>query len=360
MAKDRAEMKLHQMLPVLLATQFLLSPSAAYASAGGADPTDQFLAGEFLNVGINQYGALGSSGFAPVGFHTRSSSASPWSTDGSDRLGITYDRGLDGWGVGRDIGDLFLAGTPFEGFALSVGTDYAWNTGNGTWDLGPGTFTESDASSATWVQSTPFMGVQLTQRFEVSPTSNQLYITITLKNVSDANITDLYYTRCVDPDTIEPEAEGVLATSNAVIGTFGVEGYAAAWAQSPDETLPADLGLWSYAPTARAHIDCSNPVDDYAGPGTGQTEYIDADTNIGITVYNELLAPGDEIEFTIGYGMSLTAIAPPPPPDLPETQKEMSLLIVTVQSLLMIMVAAFAYWLAERALEPELDGRDAD
>lgn len=351
-------MKRHWMLPGLLAIQFLLSPGAVHASAGGADPTDQFLAGQYLNVGVNQYGALGSSGFAPIGYHTRSSSSTTWKTDGSDRLGITYDQGFDGWGVGRDIGDLFMAGTPFEGFALSVDAATAWNTGNGTWELGPGTFTASDASSAMWVQDTPYRGVQIRQRFTVSPTSNQLYITVALKNVSDVNITNVYYTRCIDPDTIEPEAEGVLTTRNAVIGAFGVEGYSAAWSQSPDETLPADLGLWSYAATARAHIDCSNPVDDYEGPGTGQREFIDADTNIGITVFNELLAPQEEVEFTIGYGMSLTAIAPPP--ELPSTQKEVSVLIATVQSLLMIVVAAIAFWLAERALEPELNGRDDD
>lgn len=345
-------MKAIEYLAVLIVVQLLFAPGAARAVSGGSDPTDQFLTGNFLDIGINHYGTLGSLGAAPTGFHTRSSSATEWSTNGSDRLGITYDQGQDGWGVGHDIGDLFMAGTPFEGFALSVDSVSAWNTGNEVWELGPGTFTQSDSNSATWVLDSAFRGIGLTQKFRISPSSNQLFITVKLSNQSNTNVSNVYYTRCVDPDTVEPDFEGMLTTSNAVIGRYNVDGYAAVWAKSPVESLPADLGLWSYEPTAKAHIDCSNPVEDYSGLGTEQLEFIDADTNIGVTVFKDLLLPGEEFEFSYGYGMSPTDIAPPPPV-LPSTQKENSLLAATILSLLLLALASLVYRLAEHLLEPD-------
>ena len=326
----------------------------AVAEEGGA--ADVFLSGTYLNVGVNSYGTLGSQGTAPVGLHARSSSLYSWSTDGTDRLGITYDEGRDGWGVGRDIGDLFMAGSPFEGYALEVGTEVAWNSGNGIWDLGTGTFTSTSTATALWTLNTPYQGLQLTQQFYIPDGSSQLYIVMTLRNNSASAVNDVYITRCIDPDLIEPEEPGMLSTTNGIIGTIGEQGYAAAWSQSPDELLPTELGIWSYDATARAHIDCSTPNEDYVGLGTEQFELITADTNIGITTMFSSIPPGEQVTFTIGYGMGRESIAAPPPPILPSTSINTlaTLLSATLRSLLLVSVATLAYWAAGRLLEEDL------
>jgi len=328
----------------------------AIAVAEESGATDVFLSGAYLNVGINSYGTLGSQGTAPIGLYARSSSLYPWSADGTDQLGITYDQGHDGWGVGRDIGDLFMAGSPFEGYALEVGTDAAWNSGNGTWDLGTGAFTSTSTTTAHWTLNTPHHGLQLTQQFYIPDGSSQLYIVMILKNNSASAVNDVYLTRCIDPDLIEPEEPGMLATTNGIIGTIGDQGYAAAWSGSPDDLLPTELGIWSYDAAARAHIDCSTPSEDYVGLGTGQVEMITADINIGITTMFSSIAPGEQVTFTVGYGMSRESIAAPPPPILPSTSMNTlaTLFNATMRSLLLVSVATLAYWAAERMLEEDL------
>ena len=346
---------MNKLLTSLLAIQLLCVPSTVVAAEDESGATDVFLSGNYLNIGINSYGTLGSQGNAPIGLRARSSSLYPWSSDGTDRIGITYDEGHDGWGVGRDIGDLFMAGSPFEGYALSVGTDSAWNSGNEIWDLGAGTFTSVSSSSATWTLDTPFRGLQLSQQFYIPAGSTQLFIAMTITNGGATEVNDVYLTRCIDPDVIEPEDLGTLATTNAIVGTVADQGFAAAWSGSPDELLPAELGMWSYDPTARAHIDCGEPDEDYEGPGSLQLEFITADTNIGITAYFSTLMPGQVATLTIGYGMSQDSIEEPTPPVLPPTSKNQlpTLLVATLRSLLLASAAMVVYWGAEKILEED-------
>jgi hypothetical protein len=351
---------MNRLLTFLLAILLLRAPSAVVAVEGESGATDVFLSGNYLNIGINSYGTLGSQGNAPIGLQARSSSLYPWSSDGTDRIGITYDEGHDGWGVGRDIGDLFMAGSPFEGYALSVGTDSAWNSGNEIWDLGAGTFTSVSSSSATWTLDTPFRGLQLSQQFYIPAGSTQLFIEMTITNGGTTEVNDVYVTRCIDPDVIEPEDPGTLSTTNAVVGTVADQGFAAAWSGSPDELLPAELGMWSYDPTARAHIDCGEPDEDYEGPGSLQSEFITADTNIGITAYFSTLMPGQVATLTIGYGMSQDSIEEPTlhveePPVLPPTSTNLlpTLLVATLRSLLLASAAMLVYWAAGKILEED-------
>jgi hypothetical protein len=257
--------------------------------------------------------------------------------------------------VGRDIGDLFMAGSPFEGYALSVGTDSAWNSGNEIWDLGAGTFTSVSLSSATWTLDTPFRGLQLSQQFYIPAGSTQLFITMTITNGGATEVNDVYVTRCIDPDVIEPEDPGTLATTNAVVGTVADQGFAAAWSGSPDELFPAELGMWSYDPTARAHIDCGEPDEDYEGPGSLQFDPITADTNIGITAYFATLLPGQVATLTIGYGMSQDSIEGTVPRVLPPTSTNLlpTLLVATLRSLLLASAAMLVYWAAGKILEED-------
>ena len=345
---DRFKATSSRILRILMAAYFVCATPVVIAAEGS---TDVFLRGSYLDVGINSYGTLGSQDNAPVGFHARSSSLYPWSTDGTDRLGITYDNEHNGWGVGRDIGDLMMAASPSEGYALQVGPDAAWNNGSGVWDLGPGTFSSSTTNNALWMLNTHYHGLQLTQKFLIPDGSSQLFVYMILKNISTSAVNDVYLTRCIDPDLIEPEEPGMLTTTNGIIGTVEEQGYAAAWSESPDELLPAELGMWSYDTSAHAHIDCSSPSEDYLGLGTQQFDFIPGDTNIGITKLFSTIAPGEEVTFTIGYGMSRAAIVVPPP-ILPSTSMSplATLFGATLRSLALVFLAMFAYWVAEKIL----------
>lgn len=162
---------------------------------------DRFLQGRYVEVGIGGNGHFGSSGDAPEGYHSRDTSM-----DDDDvqqrRIGFVSDRDRDGWGVGKDDGDFFVPGTPFEGFGIDVGGVSYFNDHNTTDIRRLSELTEVDAmiQKSTWTSEVMTNGLQVTQVASVPVNDQRLDVTVTLTNNSDVNLNDVYYARQVDND----------------------------------------------------------------------------------------------------------------------------------------------------------------
>jgi hypothetical protein len=291
-----------------------------FAVAGGSNATDRFLLGTRVNVGIQQNGAFGSVGNAPAGFNTRSDQGgnNTWSTAGDDMLGFTYDNG-DGWGTGADIGDFFKPGGPYEGFLLTVAGSSAANDGNGTTDLGLGTWSACTGDCETWTMDSPFNGVGMVQAYSIV-NEVVLQMRVTISNTTGSPIDDIYYGRCVDPDNVKA-AGGGFETANNVTKTIAEDAIAVVQATASYDSVDTALLMFSDDPNARAHVNCnSNSANgNWNGIGTNleKGDPVVNDTNIGVAVKIGTLAAGASYTFNVNYGMNLTAAAPPPP--LPPT-----------------------------------------
>ena len=315
--------KLFGALVAALAISLTSRVAPAYAVGGGSDATDRFLNGTHINVGIQQNGTFGSVGNAPVGMHTRPGSGASWSTAGDARVGFTYDNG-DGWGTGADIGDFFLPGSPYEGFALQVGlAEPARNAGTGQSGLGLGTWSACDGVCETWTMDTAFNGIGLVQVYSIVG-DDVLKSHVTLTNTTSSTINDIYFSRCVDPDNIEADEAENYATYNSVAKTIADDGIAAAKATATFGGVESALSVFSPAPTARANVGCDrlNAADNWNGVAEGlvqlKGEPIQDDTNIGVTVKIASLAAGASTSFDLSYGLSPTAGS------LPSTNTEWS------------------------------------
>jgi len=306
----------------------------AYAVAGGSDSTDRFLLGTRVNVGIQQNGAFGSVGNAPAGFHTRSdqNGNNTWSVAGDDMLGFTYDNG-DGWGTGADIGDFFKPGSPYEGFALTVAGTSASNDGNGTTDLGLGTWSACTGNCEKWTMDSPFNGVGLVQAYSIV-NEVVLQMRVTISNTTGSPIDDVYYGRCVDPDNVKA-AGGGFETANNVTKTIAEDAIAVVQATASHDSVDTALLMFSDDPNARAHVRCnsSGPYLDWNGAGTAKGDPVVADNDIGVAVKIGTLAAGASYTFNVNYGMNLTAAAPPPLPPTNTAWSPMSAMLALAAAL---------------------------
>jgi hypothetical protein len=156
---------------------------------------DRFLQGNFVEVGIGGNGHFGSAGSAPIGYNPRDD-------EGEGRIGFISDRGKDGWGVGRDDGDFFLPGDPFEGFGIDVGGTSYFNNHRDTdiARLSELTVVTDELAQSTWVSEVMPNGLQVTQVAAVPVNDQRLDVTVTLTNNSGTDLTDVYYSRQVDND----------------------------------------------------------------------------------------------------------------------------------------------------------------
>ena len=316
-----------------------------YAVDGGSDPTDRFLLGTHVNVGIQQNGAFGSAGSAPAGFHTRSDHNDPvvWSVAGDDTLGFTYDNG-DGWGTGADIGDFFKPGGPFEGFSLALTGNSDQNDGSGTTNLGLGTWSACSGICETWTLDTPYNGLGLVQVYSVVD-DVVLKMHITVSNTTGAAIDDIYYGRCVDPDNVKA-AGGDYETANNVTKTFADDGIAVVQATASYDSVDTALLMFSADPNARAHVGCneSNPLSNWNGSDAtiAKGDPVVDDTDIGVAVKIGTLAAGASYTFDVNYGMTLTAAAPPPLPPTNTAWSPMGAMLAFAAALFAVAGLAFS------------------
>ncbi len=189
-----------------------------------------FLQGSYIRLGLAPNAAFGSTtnpdpGFLPPGADLRNSPAC-----NLGKLGFVADVGRDGWTTGTPayMGEYFLAGTPEEGWAITLnGVDYNNNRNpatiipagdicNGGTSM-TGSFTSfldlSDRQVVVWEGS--INGLNIIKKITL-PKNKLYFITeIKLVNTTAAVMTDVYYMRNVDPDN-EVVPTGSFVTNNRI------------------------------------------------------------------------------------------------------------------------------------------------
>lgn len=174
-----------------------------------------FLKGNFIEYGLGKDAAFGSDGNAPEGYHP---------TEG--RLGFVSNPKDDEWV--SNSGDMFLPGSPEEGWGVRIG-GAQYNNNNNIAQQIPGSMEVEGCdiqtcglkigSGAKFVGGVG--GLEITQRY--SNPQGQLFIVIevTMKNTTEGPLNEVYYHRNVDPDVSKRVKDGDLhgswRTNNIIV-----------------------------------------------------------------------------------------------------------------------------------------------
>ena len=296
-----------------------------------------FLQGTYIQVGVAKNGRFGtrSTGvFAPAGFSTNS---------GSD-LGFRADRDRNGT---FDDGDFFLPGGDFEGWALeAAGTSAQYDNGQNTTS---GTLSDLVVSSsqARVTHTVTARGLTVIQTYSVpivTPSTvadgdQQLSVSVVVKNETANTVSDIYFSRAVDPDNNQTQGCG-FSTTNTIQAQYGVSdsGYSLVSATQPDSCLNSGarsgsnqsyIGLFSSDPRSSVGIWKSSfgsvraksfvrNFDTGTFIYTGSNE---GDNGIGLSLNLGSLAPGEQTTFNYAYVLSgqaaAQAAASAAPPSVP-------------------------------------------
>ena len=199
---------------IILAALFMIG--CVYMSSAQIIGGDAFLKNDYLELGIGEDGAFGTSGNAPVGFHPR-----PDLGETTGRLGFVADSDEDGWDVGipNYCGDFFVPGSPVENLTLSIGaTNYTNNNLEGYFDI-PGGLSNyvdnADETSVEWIGDAA--GINVYQKIDLPKDNNYIIMTVTLTNTSESSINEIYFSRNVDPDNEATLSGGSYSTQNTIL-----------------------------------------------------------------------------------------------------------------------------------------------
>lgn len=240
----------------VLATGLLFQRTlrAATASSG-----DVFLKSDYIEIGINEGGWLGTTAAAPTSY-----------TSAGRPLGMIADSGHDGWTTGTPpyAGDYIMPGTPVEGWTVQ------WKTDGGTLQR----FTNEDpvmrhvpvpmtslaetstgdTQSAVWKGQVSGGGGQITVEQTIRFDKDDSHVTFhtVLTNVGATTFRSLSFMRSVDPDQEEPWT-GNYATRNFTVEN-GTRKIAVARAPSYPSLV---LGLGTIDPRAAVAVGGFDNVD---------------------------------------------------------------------------------------------------
>jgi len=273
-----------------------------------------FLQGKYVEVGVRDNGAFGSSTI-PSSFHGNSGSC----------LGFRVDRQKNGWGstVGSsapftniDDGDYFCPGTPYEGWALKVGANsptYNYHAATGILGTVNNLVTSGSDQRVDWTASSSSNGILVKQTAIVPNDGQSLHVDVTLTNTSASTITNLYYLRGYDPDNATGLASGNGNTSTStntvtVRGGTGVSAEVKSTFGSGAQVLLRSTDSRARAGTVN-NSDCCNALT--AVPDTvwsSQSPWAQAvgspttgDQQVAISVKVDSLAAGATTTFRVSY-----------------------------------------------------------
>ena len=253
--------------------------------------TVPFLQGDFLEIGFNGGGSLGSTLGSPTGFH---SAGSPLGAESDpERDGGTYD------------GDFILPGTPEEGWGLHVGgSTYSNNTSSygaddivGTWGS---IVDDGQCEALTWTGAVG--GLAISSQHTVQQNGLYLEIVVTLTNNTGAALNDLYYYRNVDPDN-NYDHNSQFVTTNTIIsqGNDG-SGVSQVSATQPDGTFMSLTGFGADSRVAYGGFSNRDPLAIYNGSsGLSQSGSATSDEAIALAFRVATLAAGDSTTLTLRY-----------------------------------------------------------
>lgn len=268
-----------------------------------------FIKGNYVEVGVNEYGAYGTEGFAPLAYHPRLEVGNT-----SRNLGFVADPDKDGWAVGSPnyYGDFFYPGQRQEGFSIQMNGNLYHNWTSGILDI-PGTNVSSTTigtNNVTLWQGT-IGGLEIKQRTIVPINDVYFVIRVELKNTTTAPINNVYYVRTLDPDN-EVSLSGDYTTLNEI--AFKLP-------NSSNNTLVSAKGLsYTNCYLGLGTRDCrSKPFIVTSSLYPNSTDLIEniynetltssylfsgtqtSDTGIGISFNIGTIAPGQTKQFAMAY-----------------------------------------------------------
>lgn len=284
----------------------MLSASAQVVSGNG------FLKGNYVEAGIQANGSFGSSVSAPADFVA--SSVSHY----SGRVGFIADVGKDGWATGNPayIGDFFLPGSPYEAFSVKINGTLYENQGGGGGAI-PGSVTgfssDGTTSSVEWLGE--INNIQVRQIASIGKNKSYILIRATLKNTGSSTVTNIFYTRSVDPDN-EVDQGGDFDTRNT-IEEQNPTASSTALVSGKGLSHGSYLGLGTRDCRARVAIMSSFSSDGeqiFNGNGRvylknkGATEV--GDNAIAVAFKIGDLAPGDSTTVAMAYVLNASDLPP--------------------------------------------------
>ena len=302
---------------------------------------DVFLQGCFIELGISECGVYGSSATPPEG------PLGDYHGINFNGLGFIADHEKDGWDVNTGVdepvfcGDYFTPGSPEEGWAIEWDGDVWENhylpclgygeTGFGAADMDGSITSYVDAAGvqlAVWEGELDDTGINLSITQTTSFPNGALFFltSVELCNTGDTDLTDVYYTRNVDPDQ-DVDNCGSYETENVIVYNYPSDDTALVTADG--ESCGCFLGIGAVDNRARVSygnffISPSTPSDAWTGTGgysiSGSTS---CDCAVQITFkvdipaggcttinYAHVLDPSDlqdALEATLSGGVGLTA-----------------------------------------------------
>ncbi len=264
---------------ILLAAMMAFAGTASAQISGGS----VFLQGCFIELAISECGVYGTDVTPPDGpfgdYHEIN-----W-----NGLGFVADHEKDGWddatGAGEPVfcGDYFAPGSPEEGWAIQVGSDIWENHAIGCQGYGFGFGPDIDGEvteyltppggikQGIWEGEIEDGDVNLSIKQTTSMRNAGLYFltAVEICNTGDADITDLYYMRNVDPDQ-DVDWCGPYTTTNDIIYNFPDDDTALVTAEG--SSCGCFLGIGALDPRARVShgnffISPATPEQGWNGTG---------------------------------------------------------------------------------------------
>jgi subtilase family serine protease len=249
---------------------FVLPVSIAGSLPGARSATvsnNVFLGGNFIELGISQWGSFGTTVGRPSNFY---------GTNVRNAVGMSAD--FDGFADGKDLRfDYFLPGSPEErwviGYQIGSSTITASNAAlSGSTQI-PNTVTNTSSGDQLSATSTGTHNntLRITQQIGFGVNDKYFRNIVTLTNVSSQTLNSVRYMRSVDPDNTV-DVGGDFTTDNIVQATIAEDGRAIVEARTTSDSDPvfqqtgsrAPIFLYSNDPRAVASVFGFTNTNPYA------------------------------------------------------------------------------------------------
>ncbi|WP_395045312.1 T9SS type B sorting domain-containing protein [Flavobacterium sp.] len=270
---------------------------------------EAFFNGNHVEVGVNEFGTYGTTGYAPASYHPRVSSS------GSARnLGFVADPDKDGFTVGSPnyYGDFFYPGDPQEGFSIQFNgaVHHNW-TANINETFGTNISIATVGTNKVSIWEGAINGLSVKQKTIVPIDDVYFVIRVELQNTTAVPMSNVYYVRTLDPDN-EVTLSDDYTTTNVIVYKLP---------NANNNTLVSATGL-SY-PNCYLGLgtrDCrAKPFIINLGLRPNSTDLIEvihnqtnnsdytytgqniADCGIGVSFFLGNIAPGETKRFALAY-----------------------------------------------------------
>lgn len=268
---------------------------------------EAFLKNNFVEVGVNSFGAYGTETDAPSNYHPNPGSF-------GRNLGFVADPDKDGWTVGipNYFGDFFYPGQKQEGFSVQMNGNLYHN-----W-----TSVSTPGISGTNISLTTIAGVTeelwqgtrdglLVTQKTIIPQSDVFFIVrVEFTNTTSAVMNDVYYMRTLDPDN-DVTLSNDYTTLNQIVYTLPNPQNSTLVSANGLTFTNCYLGLGTKDCRAKPFIvanslnpspsDLISEIHDQSLSGFVYTGSLTSDVGIGLTYSLGNIAPGETKRIALAY-----------------------------------------------------------